>query len=81
MILKYNKIQINCEKIHCLWLCPVAVIWFARIHCSRINTTIQGQGECLRSLNHSREYAVGSPLPCAGAVPALTWSDTFKSKL
>ena len=21
MILKYNKIQINCEKIHCLWLC------------------------------------------------------------
>ena len=49
------------KKIPCLWLHPVAVIWFARIHRSWINTTNQSQEECLRRVNHARAYAAGLP--------------------
>ena len=70
----------------------MAAIWFARIYCSRLNTTNQSQGECKPGVNHSCTYAAGSPpplrrayaavpLPHAGAVPALTWSDTTRLKL
>ena len=35
------------------------------------------------AVRHSQLHVGGSlvPLPHAGAVPALTWSDTFKPKL
>ena len=62
MIWQKNKIQVSS-----LWLHPVAVIGFARIYRSRLNTTNQSQGECLRSANHSCAYAAGKPLlpPCS----------------
>ena len=67
MIWQSNKMQVSCVKIHCLWLHPVAIIWFARIHHSQINTTNQSQGECLRSVNHSCPYAAGSLPPSCSA--------------
>ena len=87
MIWQYNKMHISCVKVHCLWVHPVALIWFARIHRSWVNTTTQGQGACLRGVNHSRTHAADSPpsscrvdwvvpLPHAGAVSALNWSYT-----
>ena len=56
-------IQVSCVKIHCLWLHPVAVIWFARIYLYlQLNTTNQSQGQ-FYSLYHSCAYAAGSPPP------------------
>ncbi len=56
--------QINCEKIRLLWLYIVLLLPFARIHCNRIKTTNQSQGErlmeCQSLLVHTAD-----PLPRA----------------
>ena len=62
MIWQWNKIQVSSVKILCLWVHPVAVIWFA---------TNQSQGEYLRSVNHSRAYAAASPPPSSSAYWAV----------
>ena len=92
MIWQYKKLEINCVK-YPLSVAPASgLVWFARIHHYRINTTNQSQEKCLRSVNHAFAYTAGSPppshsaywavpLPLTGAVSALTWSDTFKLKL
>ena len=53
----------------------MALIWYVRIHRSRLSATNQSQGECLRSVSHSRVHAAGCPPPSHSvyrAVPALT---------
>ena len=80
MIWQWNKIQSNCEIIHCLWVHLVAIMWFARLYCFRINNGKESQGECLRSVNHNREHAAGRAPPPRSA-RALTWSDGIKLKL
>ena len=71
MIRQQNKMQVSC-----LWLRPVAVISFARIHLSRINTTNQSQE--VSEVTFSCTPAGSAPPSHSWAVSALTWSDKFK---